>query len=51
VTGIAIGYAGGPGEGDPGLQERDARPRSRRRLAEFVFGADFGASAEWTASK
>ena len=47
VTGIAIGYAGGPGEGDPGLQERDATPRSRKPLAEFVFGADFGAPAGW----
>jgi nitroreductase len=51
VTGIAIGYAGGPGEGDPGLQERDAKPRSRKPLAELVFGATFGESAQWIESK
>lgn len=38
-TGLAIGYAGGPG-GE--FAERDAAPRSRRPQAEFVFGNAFG---------
>jgi nitroreductase len=47
VTGIAIGYPGGPADGDPGLREKDAAERTRRPLAEFVFGPRFGESADW----
>ena len=47
VAGIAIGYAGAPGEGDPGLQERDRKPRTRKALGELVFGARFGQAADW----
>lgn len=45
VTALAIGYAGD--EGDEGLLERDARPRSRKPLDEMVFGAQFGAAPNW----
>jgi nitroreductase len=35
-TALAIGYLGDP------LRERDTAPRTRRPLAEFVFGAEWG---------
>ena len=47
VTAITIGYPGGPADGDPGLRERDAKPRTRKPLAEFVFGGEFGQAADW----
>jgi nitroreductase len=41
-TAIAIGYRGDPA-GVPGeLAERDSTPRTRKRLAEFVFAARWG---------
>ncbi|MCB1019637.1 MAG: nitroreductase family protein [Bryobacterales bacterium] len=45
VTALAIGYAGDDGE--EAHRERDAKPRARKPLAEFVFGADFGKKADW----
>jgi nitroreductase len=47
VTALAIGYAGGEAEGDPGLRARDEKARSRKPLNELVFGVDFGAAADW----
>lgn len=47
VTAIAIGYADHSGLGDAELAERDARPRSRRPVSEFVFSEGFGTGAVW----
>ncbi len=46
LTAIAIGYADKTGAGDPALAERDAKPRERRSISEFVFGDRFGESAK-----
>jgi len=45
LTGLAIGYAGDPSDLPEGLQERDTAPRTRRALAEFVFGERWGAAS------
>ncbi|AWN15104.1 nitroreductase family protein [Salinisphaera sp. LB1] len=45
LTAIAIGYADKTGGDDPALAERDATPRERRPISEFVFGDRFGESA------
>jgi nitroreductase len=45
VTALAIGYAGD--DGDAELLERDAKPRTRRPLDEFVFGWEFGEAVSW----
>src|SRR5260370_480105 len=43
MTAIAVGYSGPPpGGGDPQLAPRDATPRSRKPLAEFVFSGSWG---------
>lgn len=47
-TGLAIGYHGERPELPERLRERDRRPRTRRRLAEFVFQGRFGRPAPWT---
>ena len=46
-TGLAIGHAGGHAGAPPKLAERDARPRTRRPLAEFVFEGRMERSAGW----
>jgi nitroreductase len=46
MTAIALGYAGAPpGGADPQLAPRDATPRSRKALSEFVFAGDWGQPA------
>jgi nitroreductase len=45
LTALAIGYAADvAGRTDP-LSERDRTPRSRKRLAEFVFGGEWGTAS------
>lgn len=47
ITAIAIGYAADPDKGDDEeLAQRDRTPRTRKKLAEFVFGQKFGEAAE-----
>jgi nitroreductase len=46
LTGLAIGYAGDPGTLPEGLRDRDSAPRTRRELAEFVFGERWGAASQ-----
>ena len=41
LTGMAIGHAGSLEAAPEALRERDQTPRSRKPLAEFVFGADW----------
>jgi nitroreductase len=45
VTGLAIGYAAEPGSLPERLRDRDLAPRSRKPLAEFIFGGEWGASS------
>ncbi len=45
LTAIAIGYAGTPGDQPDKLRDRDAAPRDRKPLAEFVFGGEWGRPA------
>ncbi|MFQ5689314.1 MAG: nitroreductase family protein [Gemmatimonadota bacterium] len=42
LTALAIGYRGAPDEAPPELRQRDERPRSRRKLPEFVFAGAWG---------
>lgn len=42
VTGLALGYRAGPGEGASEMRARDGGSRARRPLKEFVFGAAWG---------
>jgi nitroreductase len=42
LTGLAIGYAADPNTLVDKLRERDLTPRTRKTLAEFVFGAEWG---------
>ena len=42
VTGLALGYLAEPSNRVPELHARDQRPRTRRRLSEFVFGMNWG---------
>lgn len=46
VTGLAIGYAADPAELPEKLRERDLAQRSRKPLAEFVFGGAWGQAAK-----
>jgi len=41
-TAMAIGYRGEPTNLPEGLKGRDLTPRTRKRLAEFVFAARWG---------
>lgn len=41
-TGLAIGYVADPNTLPEKLRERDLAPRTRKRLAEFVFGGEWG---------
>ena len=42
VTALALGYRARPDAASPDLLARDERPRTRRPLDEFVFGAKWG---------
>jgi nitroreductase len=42
LTGLAIGYAADPNPLPEKLRERDLAPRTRKPLAEFVFGRTWG---------
>jgi len=42
LTGLAIGHAADPATLPEKLKERDQNPRTRKKLAEFVFGGDWG---------
>lgn len=46
VAMLAIGYLADPDDVDPALRERDAKPRSRKPLDEFVFSAEWDQPAE-----
>jgi hypothetical protein len=45
VTGLAIGYAADPSSLPEKLRDRDLAPRSRKPLAEIVFGGEWGTSS------
>jgi len=45
LTGIAIGYEGDPALAPENLRQRDAAPRTRKPLAEFVFSGRYGEAA------
>jgi nitroreductase len=45
VTGLAIGYAADPAALPEKLRERDLAPRTRKALAEFVFGGAWGTAS------
>jgi nitroreductase len=45
LTGLAIGYPGDPGNLPEHLRARDAARRPRKPLAEFLFGAKWGATS------
>jgi nitroreductase len=45
VTALAIGYADDPDMLPEGYRERDLAPRTRKPLAEFVFGGQWGAAS------
>jgi nitroreductase len=45
LTGLAIGYAADPAKLPEKLKERDQNPRTRKKLAEFVFGGDWGTAS------
>jgi hypothetical protein len=42
LTGLAIGYLGEPDALPESLRDRDGTPRTRKPLAEFVFGEQYG---------
>jgi nitroreductase len=46
LTGLAIGYAADPSGLPEKLRGRDLAPRTRRPLAEFVFGGQWGTASE-----
>jgi nitroreductase len=48
LTGLAIGYVGDPGSLPEHLRVRDLTQRTRNPLAEFVFGGQWGRSADLT---
>ncbi len=45
LTGLAIGYAADPDGRTDKFGERDRTPRARKRLAEFVFGGEWGTAS------
>jgi nitroreductase len=45
VTALAIGYAADPNKLPDTLKQRDAATRTRKTLAEFVFGSTWGQSS------
>ena len=46
LTGLAVGYAAAPDTLPEKLRGRDLAPRTRRPLAEFVFGGEWGAASD-----
>lgn len=48
LTGLAIGYAADPNIIPDAYKQRDLAPRSRKKLAEFVFGGQWGAASPIT---
>ena len=46
LTGIAIGYAGDPATLPEAYRQRDLAPRTRKPLAEFVFGDRWGTASD-----
>jgi nitroreductase len=50
LTALAIGYAGDPASLPEHLRERDLAPRTRKPLAEFVFGSRWGESSDLVSS-
>ncbi|GAB3671801.1 nitroreductase family protein [Salinisphaera aquimarina] len=46
LTALAIGHVDASQNADPALRERDAKPRARRPIGEFVFGDQFGQTAD-----
>jgi nitroreductase len=46
ITGLAIGYAAEPHQLPEPLRGRDLTPRSRKPLAEFVFGGGWGTASD-----
>src|SRR5262249_34471765 len=46
LTGLAIGYAADPQVLPEKLRDRDLAPRTRRPLAEFVFGGQWGTTSD-----
>ncbi len=48
LTALAIGYATSPDILPDGYKQRDLAPRTRRPLAEFVFGGQWGTAAAIT---
>jgi nitroreductase len=45
TTGLAIGYAADPDSLDEKYRQRDLAPRTRKVLAEFVFGGEWGTTS------
>jgi nitroreductase len=45
LTGLAIGYAADPSTLPEKYRERDLAPRTRKPLAEFVFGGEWGTTS------
>jgi nitroreductase len=45
VTGLAIGYAADPSAAPEKFRERDLAPRTRKPLAQFVFGGEWGTAS------
>jgi nitroreductase len=50
VAAAAIGYPGDPAELPEKLRKKDASPRKRKPLTNFVFEGGWGRSADWTRS-
>ena len=46
LTGLAIGYAADPGVPPENLRVRDLARRTRRPLAEVVFGGQWGTASD-----
>jgi nitroreductase len=46
TTALAIGYAASPDAAPEKYRERDLAPRPRKKLGEFVFGAEWGTAAK-----
>jgi len=47
VTAMAFGRPGSASQLPEDIQKRETAPRSRKRLTEFVFGPNWGATASW----
>jgi hypothetical protein len=46
LTGLAIGYVTSPDGLPDGYRQRDLAPRQRIKLAEFVFGGQWGTASD-----